>query len=159
MEEYKWRCLDDILSRSGEGSLEMYLAAVKELEERARKCYSEVIPLDSNSFAEMMVLDACFMIEFFRRDNNEDPIFQLKWLKLALMEEDIMMMLENQIPFFILHRLFNLLDDSRPHSIQEMATILFPDILDSTVLEKNQGVKYPNPASTSSYACKFLSQG
>ncbi|XXG72861.1 hypothetical protein AAC387_Pa07g1864 [Persea americana] len=124
MEEYKWRCLDGILSRSREGSLEMYLAAVKELEERARKCYSEVIPLDSNSFAEMMVLDACFMIELPLRYNNKDPIFSLGWLYDTLVAD--MMMLENQIPFFILYRIFDLIDDSRPHSIQEFAANLAP---------------------------------
>ncbi|RWR92936.1 UPF0481-like protein [Cinnamomum micranthum f. kanehirae] len=69
MEEHKWKYLHAIVSRKheDEGWLEDCLAAVKGLEERARNCYSEVIPLDSDSFVEMMVLDGCFILELFRR--------------------------------------------------------------------------------------------
>ena len=71
MEEHKWRYLRDILSRNPEGSLKWHLVALKELEERARRCYSEVIKLDTNSFVEMMLLDGCFIIEFFRKVLDE----------------------------------------------------------------------------------------
>ncbi|XXG72759.1 hypothetical protein AAC387_Pa07g1782 [Persea americana] len=111
MEEHKWRYLHDILSRNPQVSLERYLISVKELEGRARDCYSEVIDQDSHSFVEMMLLDGCFIIEFFRKaheeDHDGDPIFELEWLAKAVMAD--LFMLENQIPFFILQCLFSLM--------------------------------------------------
>ncbi|XXG70447.1 hypothetical protein AAC387_Pa06g3206 [Persea americana] len=110
MERHKWRYLHNILSRTGEGSLERYLVAVKKLEERARNCYSEVIMLDSYSFVEMMVLDACFVIEFIQRldtgENTDDPIFQLEWLVNAILSD--LLLFENQIPYIILQQLIDL---------------------------------------------------
>ncbi|XXG72864.1 hypothetical protein AAC387_Pa07g1865 [Persea americana] len=127
MEEHKWRNLQDIISRNGAVSLETYLAVLYKLEEKARKCYSEVIPLDSNSFVEMMLLDACFIIEFFRksdsRDSEDDGIFRMEGLEEAIICD--LLMLENQIPFFILHRLFDLIDGCREHTLLEIATSLF----------------------------------
>lgn len=120
MEEHKLRYLNDILSRNGNGQskLEQCFVAIKALEERARKCYSEVIELDSNSFVEMMILDGCFIIEFFRKalveDYEDDPIFKLGWLHDAVGFD--LIMLENQIPFFILQHLFGLTNVSSPSS-------------------------------------------
>ncbi|XXG72845.1 hypothetical protein AAC387_Pa07g1854 [Persea americana] len=131
MEEHKWRYLQDIISRNGEGSLQRYLAVLYKLEEKARKCYSEVIPLDSNSFVEMMLLDACFIIEFCQKrdspESEDDSIFQLEWLTNAIFGD--FLMLENQIPFFILHHLFDLIDGCRESTLLEMATSLFPRLL------------------------------
>ncbi|XXG87392.1 hypothetical protein AAC387_Pa11g2088 [Persea americana] len=118
MEEHKWKYLHDIVSRKheDEGWLEDCLAAVRGLEEGARNCYSEAIPLDSDSFVEMMVLDACFILELFRRyfNNYSDVIFQLTWLIQAICYDLVLM--ENQIPFFILQRLSVLIDPSGPSS-------------------------------------------
>ncbi|XXG72763.1 hypothetical protein AAC387_Pa07g1786 [Persea americana] len=121
MEEHKRRYLNDILSRNGNGQskLEQCFVAVKELEERARKCYSEVIELDSYSFVEMMILDGCFIIEYFRKSfvkdyNKDDPIFELGWLKTALTFD--LSLLENQVPFFILQRLYDLTNVSSQSS-------------------------------------------
>ncbi|XXG72852.1 hypothetical protein AAC387_Pa07g1858 [Persea americana] len=108
-------------------SLERYLAALYELEEKAWKCYSEDFELDSHSFVEMMLLDACFIIEFFRksgsRDCEDDGIFRMEGLEDAIICD--LLMLENQIPFFILHRLFDLIDGCREHTLLEIATSLF----------------------------------
>ncbi|RWR85012.1 UPF0481-like protein [Cinnamomum micranthum f. kanehirae] len=143
MEERKWRYLQDILSRNGEGSLERYLAVLNKLEDKARKCYSEVIPLDSNSFVEMMLLDACFIIEFFRkrkdRGSADDGIFQMLWLQPAIIGD--LIMLENQIPFFILHHLFDLIDGCRQHSLLEIATFLLDDMIVKERLEHSSDIQ------------------
>eukprot|EP00268_Persea_americana_P047477 TRINITY_DN4951_c0_g1_i3.p1 TRINITY_DN4951_c0_g1~~TRINITY_DN4951_c0_g1_i3.p1 ORF type:complete len:302 (-),score=38.01 TRINITY_DN4951_c0_g1_i3:141-1046(-) len=113
MEEHKWRYLHDILSRKTEGWLEDCLATVKGLEKKARNYYSELITtLDSDSFVEMMVLDGCFILELFRRDLNEDydAISQLAWLIQAIYYD--LLLMENQIPFFVLQRLSGLIDSS-----------------------------------------------
>ncbi|XXG72869.1 hypothetical protein AAC387_Pa07g1869 [Persea americana] len=143
MEEHKWRYLQDIISRNGEGSLERYLAVLNKLEEKARKCYSEVIPLDSNSFVEMMLLDACFIIEYCRKRDSleceDDSIFQLEWLQDAIVGD--LIMLENQIPFFILHHLFDLIDGCRQHSLLEIATFLLQDRIVKESLEHSSDIQ------------------
>ncbi|XXG87369.1 hypothetical protein AAC387_Pa11g2074 [Persea americana] len=133
MEEHKWKYLHDIVSRKhgDEGWLEDCLAAVKRLEKRARNCYSEVIPLDSDSFVEMMVLDACFILGLFRREWNDDDdvIFELDWLKQAI-DYDLTLM-ENQIPFFILQCLSVLIDssDSSPPLVESALQFFYNDHL------------------------------
>ncbi|RWR92934.1 UPF0481-like protein [Cinnamomum micranthum f. kanehirae] len=138
MEEHKWKYLHDIISRKheDEGWLEDCLAAVKGLEERARNCYSEVIPLDSDSFVEMMVLDVCFILELFRRHINEDRdvIFQLDWLIQAICYDFLLM--ENQIPFFILERLSVLIDPSGPSPSLEKNALELLISADSTLITK-----------------------
>ena len=53
------------MARTKQG-IEMYLDAMKELEERARACYEGPIGLSSNKFTEILVLDGCFVLELFR---------------------------------------------------------------------------------------------
>lgn len=103
VEERNWGYLLDILSRYPEGTLERYLAAVKRLEDTARRWYpvSDLIELDSDSFVEMMVLDGCFIIEVFSQSSTGGSIYhevQSVWPTLSI---DLMKS-ENQIPFFIL---------------------------------------------------------
>eukprot|EP00268_Persea_americana_P055285 TRINITY_DN6414_c0_g2_i1.p1 TRINITY_DN6414_c0_g2~~TRINITY_DN6414_c0_g2_i1.p1 ORF type:complete len:438 (-),score=60.52 TRINITY_DN6414_c0_g2_i1:186-1499(-) len=136
MEEHKWRYLRDIISRKPEGWLEDCLATVKGLEDRARNYYSEVITLDSDSFAEMMVLDGCFMIELFRKFwlDDDDIIIRLEWPRKAMFFDLILM--ENQIPFFILQRLSGLIDasSSSPTLVESALYFLFED--HSTVIDR-----------------------
>ncbi|XP_072968487.1 UPF0481 protein At3g47200-like [Typha angustifolia] len=107
LEKHKWRFLRDLLSRSTtETSLEALLGKMKALEREARRSYSESIRLTSKEFVKMMLLDGCFIIEFFlkfhERDfvNNTFPGVQYIHLDLLL--------LENQIPFFVIEELFEL---------------------------------------------------
>ncbi|EEF33806.1 conserved hypothetical protein [Ricinus communis] len=92
--------------------LEDLLKAIKALEMEARECYSETIQLDTDEFVEMMVLDGCFIIELFRKVADvvqveaDDPIFTMQWI-ITFFYRDLLR-LENQIPFFILERLFDL---------------------------------------------------
>ncbi|RWR92930.1 UPF0481-like protein [Cinnamomum micranthum f. kanehirae] len=128
MEEHKWRYLHDILSRKPRGWLEDCLATVKGLEQKARNCYSEVITtLDSNSFVEMMVLDGCFIVELFRKSRLKDYDFivRLEWVKKALYYD--LLLLENQIPFFILQRLSILIDGEHPPFAESAFKFLMDD--------------------------------
>ncbi|KAI4349007.1 hypothetical protein L6164_009666 [Bauhinia variegata] len=114
IEEHKWRYLGSLLSRTKTKGLELedYLKAIAPLESEARECYSESIRLSSDEFIEILVVDGCFMIELFRRVGKlvpverDDPIFTMAWI-LPYFYRDFLK-LENQIPFFILERLFEL---------------------------------------------------
>ncbi|CAL0310507.1 unnamed protein product [Lupinus luteus] len=114
IEEHKWRYLRSLLSRTKTFglSLEDLLKAMASLESEARECYSETITLDTRDFIEMMVLDGCFIIELFRKVSKlvpfeeDDPLVTMAWI-LPFFYRDFLK-LENQIPFFVLERLFEL---------------------------------------------------
>ncbi|CBI21372.3 unnamed protein product, partial [Vitis vinifera] len=106
MDRHKWRSLHHILKRTNH-DIEIYLDAMKELEEKARACYEGTICLSSNEFVEMMVLDGCFILELFRGVAGgfkhlgyarNDPVFAIRGSMHSIQRD--MIMLENQIPLF-----------------------------------------------------------
>ncbi|KAL3646333.1 hypothetical protein CASFOL_011513 [Castilleja foliolosa] len=114
MDRHKWRALHRVLKRTNQ-QIELYLDAVKELEEKARACYEGPISLSSNEFVEMMVLDSCFVLELFRGAaggftplgySRNDPIFSMRGTMHSIQRD--MIMLENQIPLFVLDTLFGI---------------------------------------------------
>ncbi|KAL5550513.1 hypothetical protein UlMin_000689 [Ulmus minor] len=100
----KWCSLHHVLKRTNH-DISLYLKSIKELEEKARSCYEGPINLSSNEFVEMMVLDGCFVLELFRYPRN-DPIFATCGYMHSIQRD--MIMLENQIPLFILDRFLGL---------------------------------------------------
>ena len=116
-------------------SLADYVRAVRGVEQEARRCYSERTSIffdatataaqsDSepsaggeieeapstggqDGFAEMLMLDGCFILEFFAKWYKGDPdkLCDVAW-GLPLLHSDLLL-LENQIPFFVLEALFH----------------------------------------------------
>ncbi|KAF8012396.1 hypothetical protein BT93_I0523 [Corymbia citriodora subsp. variegata] len=116
MEQHKLRCLHRILERSNH-EIGLYLESLRNVEERARACYEGTISMSSDDFVEMLVLDGCFVIELiqgvakgFNRSDYlpSDPIFSMWGSMLKVQIKRDMIMLENQIPLFMLNRLLNL---------------------------------------------------
>ncbi|GAV63995.1 DUF247 domain-containing protein [Cephalotus follicularis] len=114
MDHHKWRSLHHILKRTNQ-DIQLYLDSIKALEEKARACYEGPIGLSSNEFVEMMVLDGCFVLELFRGVAEEfnrlgysrnDPIFAMRGTMHSIQRD--MIMIENQLPFFILDGLMEL---------------------------------------------------
>ncbi|KAF8404975.1 hypothetical protein HHK36_009870 [Tetracentron sinense] len=114
MDRHKWRSLHQILKRTNQ-DVKLYLNSIKELEEKARGCYEGSITLSSNEFVEMMVLDGCFILELFRGTaegfnqlgySRNDPVFAMRGFMHSIQRD--MIMLENQLPLFILDRLIGL---------------------------------------------------
>ncbi|KAK1284633.1 UPF0481 protein [Acorus calamus] len=158
MEKHKWRMVRRLLlRRRDEDALRECLRKVKALEERARSCYSEAIEMGSNDFVEMMVLDGCFLIgllllmwsETIQRkedtkammvededawvvwmgQNDEDELHYNSSNLLTTVKHDLLKV-ENQMPFFVVEALFDLLvlqPDSGPSasiSIYDLAETL-----------------------------------
>ncbi|XP_040985924.1 UPF0481 protein At3g47200-like [Juglans microcarpa x Juglans regia] len=118
MDLHKWRALQHVLKRNKQ-EIKLYLDSVKELEKRARASYDGSIPLTSNEFVEMMVLDGCFVIELlmgtvkgFRQlgYSPNDPIFSTRGPIHSIQRD--MIKLENQLPLFVLDRLLGLQEDN-----------------------------------------------
>ncbi|XP_039158370.1 UPF0481 protein At3g47200-like [Eucalyptus grandis] len=137
MERHKWRCLHRILERSGQG-IALYLDSVKKVEWRARACYEGRISMSCNEFVEMMVLDGCFVIEMFQgfaegfeklgyRPN--DPVFSMRESILQIQRD--MIMLENQIPLFILDQLLGLQlgDPNQKEHVTKLALQFFSPLI------------------------------
>lgn len=101
-------------------NIEKYISAIGPLEPEARKCYAEFISFNATEFIEMLVLDGCFIIDLVRKCNliylreKSDPIFRMDWMINSLQRD--LMLFENQVPFFILCKLFDLIEIPNQHS-------------------------------------------
>lgn len=113
------------------------LANHQELGEKSPRVLEE-IELDSNSFVEMMVLDACFIVELFHRVKYrcqyDDPILKLVLLPTIITD---LIMLENQIPFFILQHLFDLVSTRNPPLVAMALNFFSTMDVTATMLMKN----------------------
>ncbi|KAK4435851.1 hypothetical protein Salat_0748700 [Sesamum alatum] len=119
MEDHKLRYLHLLLQRKNE-NIEKYVSAIRPLEPQARKCYAETVSLSAADFIEMLVLDGCFIIDLVRKSNmpylreRNDPIFHMDWIMNSLQRD--LMLFENQVPFFVLCELFDLIEVPGRHS-------------------------------------------
>ncbi|PIA65553.1 hypothetical protein AQUCO_00100801v1 [Aquilegia coerulea] len=121
MEAHKQRYLIDFLQRRPDVSLKEYVKQLRELEQRARHYYEDqTICFDSNDFVKLMLLDGCFIIELFLKfadtqsRNKDDPIFKTSWIVDDLLRD--MLLLENQIPFFVLEHLVSRINVYKEHN-------------------------------------------
>ncbi|KAF9592581.1 hypothetical protein IFM89_016032 [Coptis chinensis] len=111
-EAHKKRYLSSFLQRNSNISLEDCVKLLRGCEERARNFYFEdqfSWCYSSDEFVRMMLLDGCFIIEFFLEEENEyDPVKKSHslWNSVA---RDILL-LENQLPYFVLNNLYNLVN-------------------------------------------------
>ncbi|KAH7859124.1 hypothetical protein Vadar_031860 [Vaccinium darrowii] len=95
-----------------EESLQYFSGEIRKLAKRTISCYAEIDLSHENELVEMMIVDGCFLLELFRRDNwivsphKDDPIFNTSWMLENLYHD--LILLENQIPWFVLECLFKL---------------------------------------------------
>ncbi|XP_043705189.1 UPF0481 protein At3g47200-like [Telopea speciosissima] len=135
MEAHKLRYLNDHLSResSSPSTLANYVKAMTELEDRTRQCYSEMIQLKSDDeFVKMMLIDGCFILELIlrtkldkSRHRGNDLILNATWL-LHVIKRDLIL-LENQLPFFVLECLYNLFTKNSSDSNKLCPVLTFSD--------------------------------
>ncbi|RXH72451.1 hypothetical protein DVH24_012135 [Malus domestica] len=109
MEGHKKRYLQYFLERTGV-SKEDYKTKIRGKEAELRSCYAQTIELSSDEFVRIILVDAAFIIEFLLRfldqieKDSNDRIFHKPWLINYVVPD--MLLLENQLPFFILEDLF-----------------------------------------------------
>ncbi|XP_022722249.1 UPF0481 protein At3g47200-like [Durio zibethinus] len=125
MEEHKLRYLQKLLEERKEiNDVSKYVKAMKELETRARDCYTDPVNLESDDFVKMMLLDGCFIVQLIRmyfdislRVDN-DPIFEAAGLSYFLCRD--LLLLENQIPFFVVLELLGMIGISDKEDFTRM---------------------------------------
>ncbi|XP_042512714.1 UPF0481 protein At3g47200-like [Macadamia integrifolia] len=113
MEAQKLRCLNDFLCRESPATLDDYVKAMIELEEMQKSSNSNL-----NEFVKIMTFDGCFILELIIRTNlkkrsdlyepkhRDDPILNATWMSYVIKGD--LILLENQLPFFVLEHLYNL---------------------------------------------------
>ncbi|KAF8394027.1 hypothetical protein HHK36_020229 [Tetracentron sinense] len=139
MENQKWRLLQHVLERTHH-QVEHYYDEMSELEEKMRRCYAQRFEdIDSPEFVEMMLLDACFVVELLNASDKTfmdcwyskgDPIFGTRGV-LPCIQRD-MLMLENQIPLFLLDKLYTLTltcNSEENNSVSQLALQFFDSII------------------------------
>ncbi|XP_026383247.1 UPF0481 protein At3g47200-like [Papaver somniferum] len=90
--------------------LDACILSIMQREDEIRECYSESIDFNSSEFVDMMVIDGLFIIEMLIRafsgiDMYNTPLCHNAWLCMKI-EWDLLL-LENQLPFFVLRCLFD----------------------------------------------------
>lgn len=97
---------------NGQEDLENFTAYVGSEESQIRGYYSETYSeLGKREFVHMILLDSVFIMELFLRnwydgpdETTDDVLFSNSWMKKSI-ERDLLL-IENQIPFFVLKKLF-----------------------------------------------------
>ncbi|KAG6701217.1 hypothetical protein I3842_08G154600 [Carya illinoinensis] len=122
MEKLKLKYFQRFLQRI-DFNVEILVNAIKLHEESVRGCYAESIKLSSDDFVKLILVDGCFLIEFFYGlcfRGSQSAIFEdhmlLNPLSWQAMMSDLQL-LENQLPLFVLDILFSLAcapDDEYP---------------------------------------------
>ncbi|XP_062157897.1 UPF0481 protein At3g47200-like [Alnus glutinosa] len=122
-EDYKWRCFGTLLDKTQSNGVpyRRYLTEIAQLDNRIRACYSENI--DLAEFHQMIIRDGCFIIELFRafgrqklREGRPVPEGQPEPEEFLITTTERIvpylhidfLLLENQLPFFVLETLFNI---------------------------------------------------
>ncbi|XP_042975302.1 UPF0481 protein At3g47200-like isoform X3 [Carya illinoinensis] len=113
MENYKATYWKDFQQRARLTDGMILERIVKEIEEKVPACYEENRPNSDKPFAQIILHDATFIIEYFLRcrfpelQTDKDRAAITPW-RAARMRLDFLL-LENQLPFFIIEELYKLL--------------------------------------------------
>ena len=107
-EEVKLGTLRYILSLGAANALDIFVKEVFDCLDQARDEYSEKIKFSDNKFANMLVIDGCFIIGVFLGLVNPKETSYVTQFQGAysLVLRDLRL-LENQIPYFVVIKLYN----------------------------------------------------
>ncbi|KAM4072235.1 hypothetical protein ACB094_11G122500 [Castanea mollissima] len=130
MEKLKVGYLKKFCNRTRKSQKEI-ARIIEENEEKIRRCYSESFDICHEDFVKMVLLDSTFIIELFLRSYMEeeyenDYILSKPWLKVGISHD--LILLENQLPFFILkefHNQFSRSEENNNISFRRLASKFF----------------------------------
>ncbi|QHO26777.1 hypothetical protein S83_021721 [Arachis hypogaea] len=111
MENQKRIYCRHFIERSDTKNLESFVSCVQELEPEVRSCYSDEIKLSEEEHVMVILVDCCFILELLLRYHfkwwpSHDAMILRRRL-VSYIHYDLLL-LENQVPFFILEKLYNL---------------------------------------------------
>lgn len=132
---YYFKCFSNRPLPREHRSIEKYIKFLQENEVEIRSHYSEEYPkIDKTEFVKMMLLDSVFILELFLRisENDtkirekykeEDYLFGQSWI-LKNVERDLLL-IENQLPFNILEKLYRYFREPSSMDLVELARNFF----------------------------------
>nr|GLL37221.1 UPF0481 protein At3g47200-like [Ipomoea trifida] len=135
MERLKELYTQSLLNETEGVGVEECWKKLKELEGRAKRYYGDEIEeeVSGDEFVKMLLLDGCFIVEFVIRsflrvlgggqEYKDDPIFMIKGMVGNIVRD--MLLLENQLPFFVLQALYDMLIKPVNLEFSEMVKIAF----------------------------------
>ncbi|KAK2995446.1 hypothetical protein RJ640_002743 [Escallonia rubra] len=132
MEALKLRYFKYFLSRF-DLELQGFVDRVKQCEQDVRDCYAEEITgLNADEFVEMILVDSGFIIELLLRDRErsrrdaDDEFLKTPTVSTCVAHD--LILLENQIPLFVLKDLYDgVLTSTSNSSVLELALYFFED--------------------------------
>ncbi|GLT34739.1 hypothetical protein SLA2020_092380 [Shorea laevis] len=141
-----------LLNRMTENSVEKYVKALEGLKEKALKFYSELSDQKDggDQFVEMMLFDGCFVVELIRKsamkEMTEDNSHLLTHFILRTVMRD-MLLIENQLPFFVLMELFDMskMPNEADQNFMHMAINFFSMMMPGPCnkkIENHPGIKH-----------------
>ncbi|GAY34967.1 hypothetical protein CUMW_284790, partial [Citrus unshiu] len=142
MERHKVLYLKNLLRRSKDPGylFSCFCHRMGKLEARARCCYAEPIEISGSEFVEMLVLDACFIVELFRRfkldlwddDNN---VFRTSWIRKKLGRD--LLVADNQLPLFVLQEFYAItkMHEDEETNFQDLILGFFSKVLPVQLLK------------------------
>lgn len=133
MEIQKQRYLKEFCKRLGgktkvQESLKVLWSTIQRLEDKIKRYYAadtsvEFSSDDDHKFVKMILFDAVFIFELFLKNEEDmrddkryqdDFIIGKPWLRAAIQRD--LILLENQLPFFILEKLYSLaIEETKPN--------------------------------------------
>nr|GMD05958.1 UPF0481 protein At3g47200-like [Ipomoea batatas] len=137
MERLKALYLQSFLKRAHEKGFGVAdcLKKLKDLKDRAERYYGDDHDIKvGDEFVEMLLLDGCFIVEFlikvaYERKGAEkyDPIFKICGTKNSVVRD--MLLLENQLPFFVLRELYDMISIPSKLEFSEMVKRTLASVL------------------------------
>ncbi|MED6147553.1 hypothetical protein PIB30_044960 [Stylosanthes scabra] len=136
-EKIKWQCMQSLLHRGPKGpetNLQECMGVVMGLEKEVRANYADDLKLEWKDLANIMLSDACFLLELLisgSKDINEKLKSQLvppgPGADVGKKEEVLidLLKLQNQIPLFILHKLADQIFVDEVVPVETLALNLF----------------------------------
>ncbi|XP_049354543.1 putative UPF0481 protein At3g02645 [Solanum verrucosum] len=128
MKKYKLLYLRRFLQRNKRLDVKSYISELEKVKEKVLKCYEDIEKFgnDSHEFCEMLLFDGCFVVEFIREccgiyPKGEDKIININD---SYIFRDLML-LENQLPFFVLNKLHLMTKQVDEFSLAILADKLF----------------------------------
>ncbi|XP_031271972.1 UPF0481 protein At3g47200-like [Pistacia vera] len=142
-EKQKGRYVREFSRRTTDEKCEQVLAFVKYNEKRIRNSYAETCKLESHEYVKMILRDAIFIIELIRRNGNDasDSLLSIPAQKIALTLD--LLLLENQLPYFLLENLYELITGSPSTSFSGLCFHFFVDhLFNSTPVAEETNFKH-----------------
>ncbi|KAJ4813640.1 hypothetical protein LUZ62_026206 [Rhynchospora pubera] len=118
-QEWESNEINEVGEEPARALLQDCINKIKEVEQRARCCYSEPFDMSSDDFVQMLVLDASFILASYICTDFDNAA--KGWIS-SLITTDLIL-LENQIPFFIIETLLGSPIDDREH-MRQLACVL-----------------------------------